>query len=125
MANHPTDGIGLFRIDVQTGDFVAVPRPPGHFGYLPAASPDGKAIIYQGSVKEPKKYCVLLRDLETGKNKELYCFLDPAIFASRLTLSPEGMRDICLHPDGRQIAFTSVQNRDEVWVLENFLPGAK
>jgi Tol biopolymer transport system component len=209
MANHPTDGIGLYLIDVQTGDFVAVPRPPGGFGYLPAASRDGKTIIYQGEIKEPKKYCVLLRDLETGKNKELYCFADPTHFASRLTLSPdgsqlafvireggssvlkvipaaggeardllrgveipfceapiawapdgrsllflkqpegrnqktelwlvpvqsgeprklelaaEGMTDICLHPEGRRIAFTSVQNRDEVWVLENFLPAEK
>jgi Tol biopolymer transport system component len=212
MAFHPTEGIGLFRIDVQTGDFVAVPRPPGHFGYLPAASRDGKTIVYQGEIKELKKYCVLLRDLETGKNKELYCFTDPAHFASRLTLSPDGrqlafvmaedskgratvikvmpaaggeardllrgvqipfceapiawapdgssllftrqpsspgsktelwlisvkggeprklelaasgMIDICVHPDGRHIAFTSVQNRDEVWVLENFLPAPK
>ncbi|MGB7294177.1 MAG: hypothetical protein WBC70_01180 [Candidatus Aminicenantales bacterium] len=173
---------------------------------LPVPSRGGEAIIYLGSVKEPKKYCVLRRDLETSKNKELYCFADPAHFASRLTLSPdgsqlafvineggslvlkgmpaaggeardmlhgvpmpfceapiawapdgssllfikqpsppdsktelwlvsvqggeprrlelaaEGMRDICLHLDGRQIAFTSVQNRDGIWVLENFLP---
>jgi Tol biopolymer transport system component len=212
MANHPTEGIGLFQIDVQTGDFVAVPRPPGHFGYLPAASRDGKAIIYQGGKEGPKQYCVLLRDLETGKTKELYCFTEPAHFVSRLTLSPdggrlafvmaedtkdrsmvlkvipaaggeardvlrgvempfceapiawtadgssllfikqaglhdqknelwlipaqggeprrlelaaEGMRDICLHPDGRHIAFTSVQNKDGVWVLENFLPAPR
>ncbi len=212
MAMHPTEGIGLYRVDVQTGDFVAVPRPPGHFGYLPVPSRDGKAIIYVGSVKEPKKYCVLLRDLETGKNRELCCLTDPAFFVSRLALSPdggqlafvmaedmehrsmvlmvipaaggeardvlrgveipygeapiawtpdsssllflkqarpperktelwmvsvqggdtrrlglaaEGMRDICLHPDGRHIAFTEVKNRDEVWVLENFLPPAK
>ena len=209
VANHPTDGIGFFRIDVQTGDFVAMPRPPGGFGYLPAMSLDGKTMIYQGEIKEPKKYCVLLRDLETGKNKELYCFVDPTHFASRLTLSPdgsqlafviresgssvlkvipaaggeardllrgvqmpfceapiawapdglsllfarqpsppdretelwmisvqggkprrldlaaEGMSDVCIHPDGRHIAFTSVQDRDEVWVLENFLPPAK
>jgi len=208
VASHPTDGIGAFRIDVRTGDFVAVPRPPGSFGYLPAVSHDGKAWIYQGEITEPKKYCVMLRDLETGKNKELFCFSDPAHFASRLTLSPdgsqlafvmaadtegstvlkvmpaaggeardllrgvripfceapiawapdgqnllfarqpdppdrktelwmisvrggeprrlelaaEGMSDLCIHPDGRHIAFTSVQNRDEVWILENFLP---
>jgi Tol biopolymer transport system component len=211
IAMHPTDGIGLFRIDVQTGDFVAVPRPPGHFGYLPVVSRDGKAIIYQGATKEPKKDCVLLHDLEAGKNKELYCFADPAYFGSGVTLSPDGrqlafvvvsslesksavlkvmpagggeardvlrgvplphpapiawtadgssllfarrasphdsktelwsisvqggeprkleltadgMRDICLHPDGRHIAYTEVKNRDEVWVLENFLPSAK
>lgn len=209
IANHPTDGIGHFRIDVQTGDFVAVPGLPGQYGYLPAVSRDGKAIIYQGAINEPKKYGILLRDLETGKNRELYCFADPAHFASRLTLAPdgrqlafvmaedkesrsrvikvmpaaggeardllraeqitfgeapiawspdglsllflrranppdpktelwlisvqggearrlelaaEGMSDLCIHPDGRHIAFTSVQDREEVWVLKNFLP---
>ena len=205
MANHPTDGIGQFRIDVQTGDFVAVPRPPGHFGYL-SMSRDGRSMIYMAEVKEPKKYCVTARDLETGQNKELYCFADPTHFASRLTLSPDGsqlafviresgssvlkvmpaaggeardllrgvplpfceapiawapdgssllfarqpgprdaktelwlvsvqggeprrlelaadgMIDICLHPDGRHIAFTEVKDRNGVWVLENFLP---
>ncbi len=208
-ANHPTEGIGFYRIDVDTGDYVAIPGLPGQFGYLPAASPDGKAIIYQGETEEPKKYCVLLRELKTGKNKELYCFADPATFLGRLTLSPdgsqlafvitedgstvlkvmpvaggeardllrgvemprceapiawtpdgsgllflkqpnppepktelwfvsikggesrrlelaaEGMVDICLHPDGRHIAFTEVKDRDGVWVLENFLPVRK
>jgi len=208
IATHPTQGIGSFRIDVQTGDSVASPRPDGSVGYLPAVSRDGKTMIYQAAFKEPKRYCVMVRDLETGKDKELYSATDPAHFAGRLTLSPDGrqlafvmaadtkgsmilkimpaaggeardllhgvqipygealiawapdglsllfarqssphdsktelwlisaqggeprklelaadgMRDICIHPDGRHIAFTEVKNRDEVWVLENFLP---
>jgi Tol biopolymer transport system component len=216
MAFHPTEGIGLYRIDVQTGDFAAVPRPPGHYGYLPVSSRDGRSLIYQGEVKESKKYCVLRRDLETGHNEELFCFTDPVHFVSRLTLSPdgrqlafvmaedtehrsmvlkvvpvaggdvrdvlrgveipfceasiawtpdsssllflrqappkaglrsgetelwiisvqggeprklelaaEGMRDIVLHPAGRLIAFTEEKDKDEVWVMENFLPPAK
>ena len=215
LAQHPTVGIGGYRIDVQTGDFVAVSKPAGGFGYLPAVSPDGKAMIYQAAFKEPERYCVMVRDFGTGKDKELYCVADPAHFASRLTLSPdgrqlafviaedtenrskvlkvmpaaggeardllrgvqisfgeapiawapdgmsllfarqlsspdpktelwsisvrggeprklelaaEGMIDISIHPDGRHIAFTEVKNRDEFWVLENFLPapqGAK
>jgi Tol biopolymer transport system component len=208
IAAHPTQGFGHFRIDVQTGDFVAGPRPDEIVGYLPAVSRDGKTMIYQAAFKEPKRYCVMVRDLETGKDKELYSAADPAHFASRLTLSPDGrqlafvvaadtegsmvlkvmpaaggeardllrgvqipfgeapiawapdglsllfarqpsqhdsktelwlisvqggeprklelaadgMRDVCIHPDGRHIAFTEVKNRDEVWVLENFLP---
>jgi Tol biopolymer transport system component len=212
IASHPTQGIGGFRIDVQTGEFVVVPGPPGSFGYIPAVSHDGKAMIYQAAFKEPRRYSVMVRDLETGKDRELYSFADPAHFTSRLTLSPDerqlafvmaadtegrspvlkvmpaaggeardvlhgvqipfgeapiawapdglsllfvkqpsptdpktelwlisvqggeprklelaadGMRDICLHPDGRHIAFTGVKNRDEVWVLENFLPPLK
>jgi Tol biopolymer transport system component len=211
VAEHPTGVFGLFRIDVQTGDFVAGPRPAGMIGWLPAASRDGKAMIYQAAFKEPKRYCVMVRDLETGKDKELYSAADPAHFASRLTISPDerqlafvmaadtegsmvlkvmpaaggeardllrgariplgeapiawapdgssllfarqpnppdsktelwlisvqggeprklelaadGMRDICIHPDGRHIAFTSVQDRNEVWVLENFLTASQ
>jgi len=30
-----------------------------------------------------------------------------------------------VHPDGRQIAFVAGENKQEVWVLENFLPPAK
>ena len=45
--------------------------------------------------------------------------------ARKLGLAVAGMIHICLHPDGRHIAFTSVQHRDEVWVLENFIPSAK
>jgi Tol biopolymer transport system component len=33
-----------------------------------------------------------------------------------------GVRHPCVHPDGKQIAFTSGQGSFEVWVMENFLP---
>jgi Tol biopolymer transport system component len=207
IAMHPTEGIGLFRIDVQTGDFVAVPGPAGYYGMLPVTSRDGKAMFYQAAFKEPKRSCLLARDLETGEDKELYSVVDPTFFPGFAALSPDGrqlafaevvdmespmvlktiptaggeardllrgvqlpfpaqiawtadsssllfakrptsldsktelwlisvqggeprklelaadgMRDICLHPDGRHIAFTEVKNRDEVWVMENFLP---
>ena len=35
------------------------------------------------------------------------------------------MRELCVHPDTRRIAFTSGGDRSEVWVMENFLPVAK
>jgi hypothetical protein len=43
----------------------------------------------------------------------------------KLELAADGMRDNCLHPDGPHIAFTSVQDRDEVRVMENFLPASQ
>jgi Tol biopolymer transport system component len=43
----------------------------------------------------------------------------------KLDLEAPGMRELCVHPDGRRIAFTSGGDRSEVWVMENFLPGAK
>ena len=45
--------------------------------------------------------------------------------ARKLDLAAEGMRDLCMHPDGRHIAFTAGPSQSEVWVMENFLPGTK
>jgi len=32
---------------------------------------------------------------------------------------------LAIHPDGRQIAFTAGEVKEEVWVMENFLPALK
>jgi Tol biopolymer transport system component len=40
----------------------------------------------------------------------------------KLDLTAEGLREVSIHPDGRHIAFTAVQERSEIWVMENFLP---
>jgi len=45
--------------------------------------------------------------------------------ARKLDLTAESMRDLCIHPDGRHIAFTAGPSQSEVWVMENFLPAAK
>lgn len=37
----------------------------------------------------------------------------------RTGLVMRGLRDVRLHPDGRQVAFTAGEGSDEVWVLEN------
>ena len=42
--------------------------------------------------------------------------------AASTGLTIEGLRDIAIHPDGRQIAFNAGWKRGESWVMENFLP---
>jgi Tol biopolymer transport system component len=42
----------------------------------------------------------------------------------RLDLTAENMRELRIHPDGRRIAFTAGADKQEVWVMENFLPPA-
>jgi hypothetical protein len=42
----------------------------------------------------------------------------------KLDLTAEKMREIRVHPDGRHIAFTAGQDKQEVWVMENFLSAA-
>jgi Tol biopolymer transport system component len=32
---------------------------------------------------------------------------------------------LAIHPDGRQVAFTAGEAKEEVWVMENFLPPLK
>ena len=34
----------------------------------------------------------------------------------------QGLSYAAMHPDGRRIAFTSVERGSELWVMENFLP---
>jgi Tol biopolymer transport system component len=40
----------------------------------------------------------------------------------RLELGMEGLFELHLHPDGRQVAFDASSNKEEIWVMENFLP---
>ncbi len=37
-------------------------------------------------------------------------------------LALDGLRDISIHPDGRQIVFNAGWRRNEQWVMENLLP---
>jgi len=199
-AQHPPGSFGRFLIDVQTGDFSHVLRA---VGWTPAWSRDGKAIFcYRGRF-------MVLRDLETGQEKELYSLVDSSSnYAGNLVVSRDGrqlafqvsesgskiikvmpaaggearellrgdgssfesgkiawapdgqsvllarraspggsqdelwlvpvqggeprklgitgenMRHLSVHPDGRHIAFTAGGERNEVWVMENFLPAA-
>ena len=39
-----------------------------------------------------------------------------------LGLSLKGIWDLAVHPDGRRIAFTHLQNVTEIWAMENLLP---
>jgi Tol biopolymer transport system component len=43
----------------------------------------------------------------------------------KLDLAARDMRDLAVHPDGRRLAYTSGDDRSEVWVMENFLSPAK
>ena len=43
----------------------------------------------------------------------------------RLGLSMDRLRELCIHPDGRQIAFTAGWPEKDVWVLEGFLPATR
>ena len=197
---------GLYRIDAQTGEVAPVVQGSLRF---PGGvwSNDGKAIFYVGRASTSETFDIRVRDLETGREKELY---RPASRShlNNLALSPDGrwlafgahaqgaweaaallvmpaaggdarevlkvqpekesftegsitavewtrdgsqllfsrnselwripleggppqkfglatvprMASLSVHPDGRRIALTAGEQRDEVWVMENLLP---
>jgi hypothetical protein len=76
-------------------------------------TPDGGAIIVRKVL--PSRVSELWLVPATGTPPRTL-----GVDASRWSTGPVGV--ISLHPDGRQLAFTSGNIDDEVWVLENFLP---
>ena len=70
-------------------------------------SPDGEYVLF---TKREKKGTSLWRIALDGKEPQ------------KLGQSNKRLRDLRVHPDGRQIAFSSVIIENEVWVMENFLP---
>jgi Tol biopolymer transport system component len=67
-------------------------------------TPDGEHLLLGKHKKELWKV-----HAETGEQQPI----GPAI---------EGLVGAAMHPDGRQIAFTVLQEGSELWVMENFLP---
>jgi hypothetical protein len=43
----------------------------------------------------------------------------------RVGLTMGGLGRLCVHPDGRRIAFTAGSRQAEVWVMENLFPPAQ
>jgi Tol biopolymer transport system component len=95
-AQHPSGEFNMFRIDVQTGDFEPVITPQ-ILGWPATWSHDGKAIFYYKCGSTLNRIPIVVRDVETGQEKEIYSltFSDSSFYASGLTLSR----------DGRQLAF--------------------
>ena len=95
------------------------PRELAAYWHLPFASawtPDSRHIVYATSTEGRKnKFEFWQISAEGGEPQNLELAMEG--------LLPYGLS---VHPDGRRIAFTAgTAKRDEVWVLENFLPAEK
>jgi Tol biopolymer transport system component len=79
-------------------------------------TPDGRHILFgTGTTGQEQRFALWRISTDGGEPQEL-------------GLSMEGLRlyGLSVHPDGRRIAFTAgTPVREEVWVLENFLPALK
>lgn len=78
-----------------------------------AWAPDSRGILF---VKQP--------DADDPKT-ELWLVPLQGGGPRRLELAASNMRDLSVHPDGRRLAYTSGNDRTEVWAMQNFLPAAK
>jgi len=91
---------GLYRVDPQTGEAEPLGQSEdGDYSDVSVLSPDGKSLFikHKQRVEGPKTYHyrLLRRNLETGRETELYPDLPPTGLSNSLALSP----------DGRQLAF--------------------
>ena len=82
---------------------------------VPAWTPDSRHLIYARTVQGEKRKFELWRiSAEGGEPQNLGLLMEG--------LEPYGLS---VHPDGKRIAFTAGTEREEVWVLQDFLPGGQ
>jgi Tol biopolymer transport system component len=97
-------------VDIQTEKvstlIPADPHKPETWVGLVVPTPDGKSLVYSSHNGE-KVVSVLIRNLETGDQRELAHVSAPA-----------GISGIALSPDGRQVAFTTQSEPSETSALE-------
>jgi len=90
---------GMYKIDVQTGDATSIVQfERGTIIKQPAWSLDGKAIFYPYTQWTKKLSRVLMRDLVTGQEKELY-----------RKIAPPDIGSVTLSPDGKYLAFRTAE----------------
>jgi Tol biopolymer transport system component len=75
-----------------------------------AWAPDGQSVLF---LKQP---------IPGDSKTELWLIPVKGGEPRKVDLTAENMRELRVHPDGRRVAFTAGQDKQEVWVMENFLP---
>jgi len=89
---HGTDTTGhhgAFRIDVRSA--AISPLILAETGSdVPRWSPDGKAVFFRLGADDAKGSSVAVRDLETGREKELYRAASSSFIAPNVDVSPDG-----------------------------------
>ena len=98
---------GLFLVDAQTSDVTPILWWEDSEISKPAWFPDGKRLLYSRGESGTRAESILVRDLGTGREKELY-------------RSAIGVKidDIALSPDGQQVALTMLEKETRSSVLK-------
>ena len=71
-------------------------------------APDSREIFFTKWIKDEKINQLWRVNLEGGEPQ-------------RIELSMQGMRELCVHPDGKRVAFSASYRETEFWVMENLL----
>jgi len=100
---------------IEGGQARVVHKLGKKWGRSVAWSPDGRDLFY-ALVPEGKD--------ETGE-VELWRVPSAGGEPVKLPLAAKGMENLRIHPDGKRIAFNTVERKSEAWVMENFLPAKK
>ena len=85
---------GFYQIDAQTGEATPVVQRDitlageGSASH-PRLSPDGRAIFYH---RRGEKVSIVVRDLESGEERDLLRAVDPSFIRRPFVLSPDGQR---------------------------------
>jgi len=106
-------GNGFFRIDAHTGEVTPIMQPESYFE-SPVWSSDGKAIFYRRSDTPNDEQSLVVRDLETGRERELYRGNLRAAGENEQSTVPAQPEiwNLAVSPDGQQLAFVWLE-RDE------------
>jgi len=79
----------IFKIDVQTGEQSDIVRSTTEVLIQPEMSPDGKTLFYGRVDPDTRTGRLVARDLESGREKELFRNMPPVRLTGR-ALSPDG-----------------------------------
>jgi len=102
----PYDNRGIYRIDTQTGEVIQVVILEQEIPPRPKCSRDGKAIFMVRKDKT-NDYCqIVVRDLESGIEKEIY-----------RAPSGEKIWELSRSPDGQLLCFISIKNTRSLKVI--------
>ena len=82
---------GLYQLDADTGAVTPVVQvEPGDYVHQAVWSRDGRAIFYTRHDSSTKSSLILVHDLATGREKELYRAVIPGLIGGGLAVSPNG-----------------------------------
>lgn len=116
VGSEKKDRVGLYKIDVKTGDIKCIVQYDSGEGIgFPAWSPDGKKIFYTCKQRRQKIARILMYDLVTKQEKEIY----REDFSTLMVVpNPFYPRYMVISPDGKFLAFTVQKSKKFGYYLE-------